>query len=159
MAKMFDIIVENAILNAKTAILEEAAGTTTGERYIYIVESAGDTLKKAKNFVVNNKGKLAALAGTAALAGAGAYAYDKHEHAVEAERARENKEANEALKNDPVEAVKNANFKDANATDEKIKKGPGSLLDKYKIPETKLTKSEEPTAGTQKVSVFNSPKK
>jgi len=77
MASMFDIITENAILSAKTAILEEAAGTQTGERYVYIIESAGDTLKKAKDFVVNNKGKLAALAGAAALAGG---AYEAHKH-------------------------------------------------------------------------------
>jgi len=77
MASMFDIITENAVLSAKTAILEEAAGTQTGERYVYIIESAGDTLKKAKDFVVNNKGKLAALAGAAALAG-GAYEAYKH---------------------------------------------------------------------------------
>jgi len=77
MASMFDIITENAVLSAKTAILEEAAGTQTGERYVYIIEAAGDTLKKAKDFVVNNKGKLAALAGAAALAGG---AYEAHKH-------------------------------------------------------------------------------
>ena len=79
MANMFEIIVENAILQAKTTILEEAAGTQTAERYVYIVEAAGDTLKKAKDFVVKNKGKLAALAGAAALAGGAYYA---HQHGM-----------------------------------------------------------------------------
>ena len=73
MADMFDVITENVVLNAKATVLEEAAGTHEGERYVYIVEAAGDTLKKAKDFVVNNKGKLAALAGAAALAGGAAY--------------------------------------------------------------------------------------
>ena len=77
MAQIFDIVVENAVLSAKSTILEEAAGTPAGERYVYIVEAAGDTLKKAKEFVVKNKGKLAALAGLAALGGAGVYAYNK----------------------------------------------------------------------------------
>ena len=77
MAQLFDIVVENAVLSAKSTILEEAAGTPAGDRYVYIVEAAGDTLKKAKEFVVKNKGKLAALAGLAALGGAGAYAYNK----------------------------------------------------------------------------------
>ncbi|HID42148.1 MAG TPA: hypothetical protein EYP33_08370, partial [Pyrodictium sp.] len=74
MAKLFDIIVENAVLSAKSTILEEAAGTPTGERYVYIVESAGEVIKKAKDFVVNNKGKLAALAALGAAGAAGAYA-------------------------------------------------------------------------------------
>ena len=73
MADMFDVITENVVLNAKATVLEEAAGTHEGERYVYIVEAAGDTLKKAKDFVVNNKGKLAALAGAATLAGGAAY--------------------------------------------------------------------------------------
>lgn len=77
MAQIFDIVVENAVLSAKSTILEEAAGTPAGDRYVYIVEAAGDTLKKAKEFVVKNKGKLAALAGLAALGG-GAYLAHKN---------------------------------------------------------------------------------
>ena len=74
MAKMFDIVVENVVLNAKSTILEEAAGTPAGDRYVYIVESAGDVIKKAKEFVVKNKGKLAALA---ALGAGGAVAHNQ----------------------------------------------------------------------------------
>ena len=75
MEKMFDIVTENAVLGAKSTILEEAAGTPAGGRYVYIVESAGEVIKKAKDFVVRNKGKLALLAGAGALAGAGYYAH------------------------------------------------------------------------------------
>jgi len=84
MAQMFDIIVENAVLNAKSTILEEAAGTPAGERYVYIVEAAGDVIKKAKDFVVKNKGKLAALA---ALGAAGAYAHSQGHFAKPAQAA------------------------------------------------------------------------
>ena len=184
MADKFDIIVENAVLQAKTTILEEAAGTQAGQRYVYIVEAAGDTIKKAKDFVKNNKGKLAALAGVAALAGGAAYAYKHHQDALEAQK--------EAVKHN-VETLKNngllddkGNVKPMVDTDPKHffgknATGPQDQLNNDKDYVTKaahgetelnknlqkspdelakeMFKPEKPMkAGTELPSVFNSPR-
>ena len=118
MAQMFDIIVENAVLNAKSTILEEAAGTPAGERYVYIIESAGEVVKKAKDFVVRNKGKLAALA---ALGTAGAVAHSQGYLAKPAEAAAD---VAEKVGLDGV-----ADKLDDYARDQRIKGGNASVAD------------------------------
>jgi len=70
----FDLILESQFYKAKNVVLEEAADAETSQRYNIVLTEAAGALQKTKDFVVKNKGKLAALA-AAGLAGYGAYKY------------------------------------------------------------------------------------
>ncbi len=76
MKSKFDLILENVYLETKTTVLEESAGAPDAVHVMNVITEAANALDKVKNFVKNNKGKLAAGAALAAGAGA-AYAADK----------------------------------------------------------------------------------
>ena len=72
----FDLVLEATYHKFRGIILEESASADERQRYEVVITEAASALEKTKEFVKNNKGKLAALAGLAAAGGAG-YAADK----------------------------------------------------------------------------------
>ena len=70
MEKM-DLVLEATYHKFKSAILEESTSQEETQRYTVVITEAASSIERVKQFVKENKGKLAALAALAAAGGAG----------------------------------------------------------------------------------------